>query len=97
MTMKSVAAFTAIEHCPYCKYIAVHDLRPPNLEPPKVILRGEDQEAVTAMSFNGLVSVVYIPEDLYDHEDERDFEVVKICVDCSQEWGVMRHGNTHAA
>lgn len=86
--MKSVPTFETIAHCPYCDRIAVHYLRAPNLEPPTVVVTAEEQDEIISRSWDGRVAVHIIPMDKYDRDDEREFEVVRRCIDCGREWGV---------
>lgn len=88
--MKSVKTFETIENCPYCDQIGIHLLRAPNPEPPVVMVSAEEQDEIAMRTFDGRVWAHTIPMDKYDRDDERDFEIVRICVKCQREWGVLR-------
>lgn len=64
-------------------------MRAPNPEPPVVLVRAEDQDEVIQRSFYGRVSVHYLPEDIYDRDDERGYETVRTCVKCARDWGIV--------
>lgn len=90
LTVKSVKTFETIENCPYCDQIGIHLLRAPNPEPPKVVVTADEQDEIIQRTFDGRIAVHIRPMDKYDRDDERDFEIVRICIQCRREWGVER-------
>lgn len=77
--------------CPYCGRVGLHYMRPPNPDPPVVTVTAEEQDEIIQSTFDGRIAVRYIPVDKYDRDDERGFEVVRVCVfeECGRTWGVV--------
>lgn len=78
--------FTAVTDCPRCTHVTIHPMRVPNPDPPQVIRKGTG-EVTTIRGFGGGVVLTFIDADQHDRWDERDFEVIRICVECDWEWG----------
>ena len=78
--------FTAVTDCPRCTHVTIHPMRVPNPDPPQVIRKGTG-EVTTIRGFGGGVVLTFIDADQHDRWDERDFEVIRICVECNWEWG----------
>lgn len=77
--------------CPYCGRVGLHYMRPPNPEPPVIVIPAEEQEDIVARTFDGRIAVYTIPANVYDRDDERGFEVVRVCVfdECGRTWGIV--------
>lgn len=89
--MRSTYEDTAWMPCPYCDHLDYHLMRLPNLAPPTLVQRAEDQDEVVSRTANGSISVHYLPENRYDRDDERDFQMVRTCTSpsCGRSWGVL--------
>lgn len=77
--------------CPHCGHWDLHYMREPNPEPPVVTISAEEQDEIIQRTFDGRIAVHVIPMDIYDHDDERDFYLIRICTrqKCNKPWGVI--------
>ena len=78
--------FTAVDECPRCKLVAVHRIRKPNPEPPKVVIPASEQGREVLTVWGGQAVQVIEAADVYDRPDERGYEVMRVC-ECGREWG----------
>lgn len=79
-------AFTAVTDCPRCTHLAIHPMRSPNPDPPRVPHNGTS-EITTFRKFGGEAVLSITEPDHGVRWDERGFDVIRICVDCGWEWG----------